>query len=157
MSKKQARRSVSVRGTTYALIAPECAARSVSLSEYVEELVAADRKARGLTAPLPSVSVIKVGPPASQLKLPRSMPPLDPVMGARPYLPRPVRQPTASPAWDASHMLPKHQAAAKKAQASKVPPISAGSTGPRFVLAPHSGNRVPPPDAARGPRNVMDF
>lgn len=50
MAKKQTRRSVSVRGTTYAAIRTDCTDRGVSLSDYIEALIAADRKARGLSS-----------------------------------------------------------------------------------------------------------
>lgn len=77
MAKQQSRRSVSVRGATYSLVRDDCAAR-ISMSDYIEGLIAADRAARGLkvpppsprtAAPLPSQSVIKVGPPVEQMKL----------------------------------------------------------------------------------------
>lgn len=48
MAKKQTRRAISVRGTTYDALRLDCFSRGVSMSDYIEELVAADRKARGL-------------------------------------------------------------------------------------------------------------
>jgi hypothetical protein len=40
MSKKQSRRSVSIRGSTYELIRKHCERNEVSMSEFVEEQVA---------------------------------------------------------------------------------------------------------------------
>lgn len=49
-SKKQTRRAISVKGVTYAAVFAECQARQISVSDYVEQLIAADRQARGLPA-----------------------------------------------------------------------------------------------------------
>ena len=40
MSKKQTRRSVSIRGSTYEMIRTYCERRGISMSEFVEEQVA---------------------------------------------------------------------------------------------------------------------
>jgi hypothetical protein len=40
MAKKQTRRSVSIRGTTYERIRAHCEQRGLSMSEFVEELIA---------------------------------------------------------------------------------------------------------------------
>jgi len=93
MAKHQTRRSVSIRGATYAALRDDCAARDVSMSDHIEALIAADRAARGLPSaavqravaavqregdrqveriarqilkPLPSESKIVVGPPPEQ-------------------------------------------------------------------------------------------
>lgn len=56
----------------------------------------------------------------------RPMPPMDPVFGLSTRMLN-RRQPTASPAWRDSHMLPAHQAEAKKRQAARVVPIREGA------------------------------
>lgn len=48
MAKKQSRRSISLRGATYTAIRIDCAASELSLSDYIEQLIADDRHRRGL-------------------------------------------------------------------------------------------------------------
>lgn len=48
MAKHQTRRSVSIRGATYATVLDDCQRRALSVSEYVEALIAADHAARGV-------------------------------------------------------------------------------------------------------------
>jgi len=83
MAKVQTRRTISIRGATYALVAADCATRDLSMSDYIEQIIADDHVRRGrpvpppsprTAAPLPSESSIKVGPPAAQQKLPMPAP-----------------------------------------------------------------------------------
>ena len=48
MALRQTRRAVSLSAPTYEAIREDCIARGVSQSEYLEQLIALDRMARGL-------------------------------------------------------------------------------------------------------------
>jgi hypothetical protein len=65
--KKQTRRTISVKGTTYNALRDDCATRNVSMSDHLERLIAADREARGLTAGAPPPPA----PPPVQRPAPR--------------------------------------------------------------------------------------
>ncbi len=166
MAKKQSRRSISLRGATYTAIRLDCAARDLSLSDYIEQLIADDRHDRGLPRvarpidaviervvarqPLPSESAIKAGPPVEQLKLIERQPTLKTDGGLSKA--SGMRSPSKSRAWDDSHLLPAHQAAAKKAAAQQRQVIPEGTKAPsRGMVGRPTGARVAPaPKVASG-------
>lgn len=73
MAKKQSRRTISVRAVTYATVRDDCARRALSVSEYVEALIAADHKARGID---PMTLAVKAVKRQEVARIARSMPSL---------------------------------------------------------------------------------
>lgn len=58
-AKKQTRRAISIRGVTYAALRTDCATRDVSMSDYIEQLIAEDRQRRGLQRPEVAAAVAR--------------------------------------------------------------------------------------------------
>jgi hypothetical protein len=166
-SKKQTRRSISVRGSTYWAVRADCEDR-MSVSDYIEGLIDADRKARGLSRTaigdiekavtvalrqadrqveravaavraIPSESKIVAGPPPEQT-----------AMLGRTETPK---RGDAMRQVDHAHAIAA--IARRKAAAKAPPPIPAGRDVP--TARPAHGDRVPPPQPGRSPGNVVSF
>lgn len=76
MAKKQTRRSVSIRGETYATVRGYCEQHGVSMSEFVEQQIAQFFRGAPISVPpTPRVTVAKR--PASAIRVARSKRSLD--------------------------------------------------------------------------------
>jgi len=156
MAKKQSRRTISVRAVTYATVRDDCARRALSMSDYVEGLIAADHKARGVPAVMPvadaaravkreaSVEVAKVARalPAMPLHATDHAPHLN-ALKARRWL-----QDGAA------------RAALARRDAPRAPVAIRSGFEPKASVEqarPASGDKVPPPDPSRSARNVVIF
>jgi hypothetical protein len=101
MAKKQTRRSVSIRGTTYDRVRDFCERSNISMSEFVEERIAS------FFGDVPAVRE-----PAASVRLPKA--------------PRPVQGTAARPAAISSAAVPSAtpQATPHKTAAASAPPAA---------------------------------
>ncbi len=172
MAKKQTRRAILVKGVTYAAIFAECQARQISVSDYVEQLIAADRQVRGLpaiVAPDRSVAAavaavqregareveqaaeaVRAVPLPAESKIVAGPPPEQTAMLGRTETPK---RGDAMRQVDHAHAIAA--IARRKAAGKAPPPIPAGRDVP--TARPAHGDRVPPPQPGRSPGNVVSF
>jgi hypothetical protein len=92
MASKQTRRSISVRGSTYAALRDYCAAHTRSMSDLVEELLGAVLEAAPITAARPTVQPIA----AKVLRAPKPAAADKPEKAEAPQKPAPVKAAAAS-------------------------------------------------------------
>lgn len=182
MAKKQSRRSISVKAATYATIRDDCARRALSASEYVEGLIAADHKARGVSAVMPVKDAVRevkrearqeVATAAAALRKPdaldsakkRIVAALGPIpgIGQHQAVKAAVRRAEARVPLDVSLEAERRfmEGAARAAIARRNAPVKPvvvrsgfDSPGNLSEGRPH-GERVGAPDPARGARNVL--
>lgn len=62
MAKKQTRRSVSIRGATYEKVRTYCEKHSLSMSEFVEDLIGQFFSGNGATLSAPAAAVATAAP-----------------------------------------------------------------------------------------------
>jgi len=166
MALKQTRRIISVSGVTYDAVRADCADQSISLSDYVERLIFADRARRGLA---PIVHPKRDG--RGEL-VPKALPSPD-VSRVVAAVKRQGHREVVAAARALAERKPfvpfipgsgQHMAAKAEVRRAPAgfgggnkplsPPRSTSSLPPR---PPHSSDRVPPPKPDRGPRNVLEL
>ena len=98
MAKKQTRRSVSIRGTTYDTVRGYCEQHGLSMSEFVEDRIAGFFAADGVPV---VVKAVKAAPPPS----PKPKPLAETRPPKKPPAPRPKRSPAQPSAQLDSHEL----------------------------------------------------
>jgi hypothetical protein len=159
MAKKQSRRSISVRGTTYAHLRPLVFGRSESLSDFIEQAIVERCAKLGLKPPPPALpSSPKPAPRAPRLAVAASEPKASPPVQPHPSVDDSGEAPasTTRPAPAVAPPRPPPTSRSKAVRPSLE--IPAGVDDParsgRRAAAPASD--LPKPDT-RGPRNVVAF